>query len=245
MVDAASDRLLIARYLFPLMPPVTSYPPFAIAHRGAHQDLPENSLPAILRALDLGAQGVEIDVHATSDGVLVLHHDPGLADGRAIASLTANEIAGAHLAPGVPIALLEEALEAVAGRAVLFIETKVANVEFPIIRCVRRSRAESAVHSFHHDTIRNLKQTMPAMRAGVLTEGNGDSAVRAAVAARADDVWHATDDVDAKLVAACHRLGKSVIAWTANSLAECNRLESLGVDGICTDDLALVAALPR
>jgi glycerophosphoryl diester phosphodiesterase len=219
--------------------------PLAIAHRGAHKDLPENTLPAILRALELGAQGIEIDVRATSDGVLVLHHDPDLPDGRAISGLSAREVVAVELSAGIRIASLRDALDAVVGRAILFIETKVPGVEFALIRAVRESQAESAVHSFHHETIRNLKITMPALRAGILSEGDPLSVVRAAIAAGADDVWHPTADIDSQLVAECHRLGKQVIAWTANSLDECRRLESLGVDGICTDDLALLAAAPR
>ena len=131
------------------------------------------------------------------------------------------------------------------GRAILFIETKVAGIEFPLIRAIRRSDAESAIHSFHHDTVRNLKLTMPALRAGILTSGSSENAIRAARETGADDVWHATKDVDQLLVRECHRIGKQVIAWTANSAAECRRLETLGIDGICTDDLSLLSALAR
>ena len=163
----------------PLMPSRRRRP-LAIAHRGAHSDHPENSLPAILRAIELGAQGIEIDVHATADGVLVVHHDPDLADGGQISAMSAEEIGRRKLSPGVGIARLDEVLDAVAGKAILFIETKVAGVEFPLLRAIRSSNAESAVHSFHHETIRNLKLTMPALRAGILTNGSAAAALRAA-----------------------------------------------------------------
>ena len=66
-----------------------------ISHRGAHQTLPENSIPAFLRAIELGADAIELDVHATSDGVVVVHHDPvvnapGVGKAR-IADLSASE----------------------------------------------------------------------------------------------------------------------------------------------------------
>ena len=214
--------------------------PLAIAHRGAHEDLPENSLAAIVRALDLGAQGVEIDVRATADGVLVLHHDPDLPDGRAIAAHTMKELLSSGDSARPELARLEDALDAVAGRAVLFIETKVAGIEFPLIRAVRASAADAAVHSFDHDTIRSLKLIMPALRAGVLTGGDASVAVDAAVWAMADDVWHVAADVDAELVTRCHRLGKQVIAWTENSADGVRRLCDLKVGGICTDDIPMV-----
>lgn len=219
--------------------------PIRIAHRGTHDVFPENSLPAILRSLDSGAQGVEIDVHSTADGTLVVHHDPDLADGRRIREVPASVIRAAQLAPGIPIPTLGEALEAVAGRAILFIETKAEGVEFALLRAVRGSGAEAAVHSFFHDTMRNLKSTMPALRTGILTSGPSGDAVAALHKTGADDLWHQTGDITASVVSDCHRLGKQVIAWTANSQAECTRLADLGVDGICTDDLSLLSAHPR
>lgn len=219
--------------------------PLSIAHRGAHRDHPENSLPAILRALELGAQGIEIDVHATADGALVVHHDPNLGDGRRIIEMRAADVSRHQLAPGIGISRLEDVLAAVAGRAILFIETKVAGVEYPLMRAVRASPAESAVHSSHHETIRNMKLVMPALRVGILTAGSPESALAALRATDADDVWHATADVDERLVSECHRLGKQVIAWTANSKSEWLRLEELGVDGVCTDDLSLASAVAR
>jgi glycerophosphoryl diester phosphodiesterase len=220
-------------------------PFLAIAHRGTHTQYPENSLSAILAALDEGADGIEIDVHATSDGVLLVHHDPDLSDGRKIAALSSKEFAAVELAPGIPIPFLDEVLDAVAGKALLFIETKVQGIEFSLIRAIRRSSAESAVHSFHHNTIRSLKLTMPAIRAGILTSGNAAGALAAARATNADDIWHEARDIEAELVAESHRLGKQVIGWTANSKRECDRLSRLGVDGICTDDIPLLSAVTR
>src|SRR6185436_2352194 len=50
--------------------------PYLIAHRGSHEPAPENSLAAMSAAMDASAEAVEIDVHVTHDGVLVVHHDP-------------------------------------------------------------------------------------------------------------------------------------------------------------------------
>src|SRR5215813_11571178 len=64
-----------------------------IGHRGAKTELPENTIGAFKRAFDRGADAIELDVHATTDGVVVVHHDPtlgrgfGKLAGRAIADL--------------------------------------------------------------------------------------------------------------------------------------------------------------
>jgi glycerophosphoryl diester phosphodiesterase len=82
-------------------------PPELIAHRGASRECRENTLPAFARALELGADGIELDVHASSDGVIVVHHDfvpraepptPKLA-GRPIAELTARELRSKSFTP--------------------------------------------------------------------------------------------------------------------------------------------------
>ena len=66
--------------------------PLLIAHRGAAQSAPENTLAAFADARRQGADGIEFDVRRTSDGVLVLSHDPVLPDGTPIASLAASEL---------------------------------------------------------------------------------------------------------------------------------------------------------
>ena len=79
-----------------------------IAHRGASKAEPENTLAAFRRAGELGSNAVELDVRRTSDGVLVIHHNPHLPDGRLVAG-----ISHADLPESVPT--LGEALDACAG----------------------------------------------------------------------------------------------------------------------------------
>src|ERR1700674_3435378 len=94
-----------AQYYYPEEPLTLSRPGTKtekISHRGAHQTLPENSIPAFLRAIELGADAIELDVHATTDGVVVVHHDPVVnapaAARTRIADLSASEISRFPLA---------------------------------------------------------------------------------------------------------------------------------------------------
>ena len=66
--------------------------PLVLAHRGARRRAPENTLEAYAVARDLGADGVELDVRRTRDGALVLHHDPGPAEGPVLATLDHAEV---------------------------------------------------------------------------------------------------------------------------------------------------------
>ena len=84
-----------------------------LAHRGARRQAPENTIPAFARAMELGADGVELDVHRTRDGALVVRHD---ADGPSgvWAELTFDAIRAAD--PDVPV--LAEVLDVCAGKLV-------------------------------------------------------------------------------------------------------------------------------
>src|SRR4051794_17525468 len=93
--------------------------PLVLGHRGASAVAPENTVSAFVRARELGADGVELDVRRTSDGVLVIHHDPairdvGLENDGVIASMTFATLRDA--APD--LATLEEAMNALRGLVV-------------------------------------------------------------------------------------------------------------------------------
>src|SRR5207249_7146490 len=82
-----------------------------IAHRGASARELENSLAAFRAAGPLGADAVELDIHATADGTLVVHHDEAVA-GRHIPHLTGRQVRELRLQNGEPVPTLPEALEA-------------------------------------------------------------------------------------------------------------------------------------
>src|SRR5687767_6659556 len=96
----------------------------AISHRGSRASHPENTIGAVLAAVDAGADGVEIDVHSTSDGVIVVHHDffprGTAADrrlaSRPIASLTHAELQLFDIGGGERIPSLEDLIDALEGR---------------------------------------------------------------------------------------------------------------------------------
>src|SRR5258707_2667299 len=97
--------------------------PLVIAHRGSSAYELENSLAAFRAAGRMGADGVELDVHATVDGTLFVHHDAEL-DGHAIPRLTTVQAAELRLANGEPLPTLEQALQAIGPRLQVFIEVK-------------------------------------------------------------------------------------------------------------------------
>src|SRR4051812_13778358 len=128
--------------------------PESISHRGAHQTLPENSIPAFLRAMELGADAIELDVHGTSDGAIVVHHDPIVnapdLPMRRIASLSVSDLRSVSLGHGIVIPTLDEVLKAVGDRAMVYVEIKAPGIEPLVVRCIRESGVTCAVHAFDH-----------------------------------------------------------------------------------------------
>jgi len=216
--------------------------PEAISHRGLRSTAPENSIPAFVAALDAGAEGIELDVHASGDGVVFVHHDPLFLDesgqSRALASSDSREIDKARLEGDVVIPRLDAVLEAIGTRARVYIEIKPRGIENDVVRCLRRHFVgydKYAVHSFDHRVVKRMLELIPTVRTGILQVAYPIDSCAAMRAAGASDLWQHSDFVDERLVADVKSCNGRLIVWTANDEAQWNRLADLGVDGICTD----------
>jgi len=97
--------------------------PLVIAHRGASGFATENSLAAFRAARDLGADAVELDIHATADGALVVHHDEMIGPHH-VAHCSLAEVRSHLLANGESVPTLEEALRAIHPDMTAFVEVK-------------------------------------------------------------------------------------------------------------------------
>lgn len=223
--------------------------PELIGHRGAPRERPENTLASFLRALDLGADAVELDVHATRDGVVVVHHDfvpravssVAALNGRPIAELTAAELE-TFRASGEAIPTLHSVLEAIGPSATVYVEIKGRGIEAAVISTIATvpSARSIAVHSFDHRAVVRARELQPGLAAGVLLASYLIDPEGALRAAGARDYWQEWSMIDALLVDAVHAAKGRVIAWTVNEAEDARRLASIGVDGICTDVLQVI-----
>ena len=214
----------------------------AISHRGSRARHPENTIGAVLAAAAEGAEGVEIDVHATSDGWIVVHHDffprGTVADrrlaARPIADLTFPELQQFDLGGGERIPSLTDLLKALGGRARLYVEIKGRGCD-EALADVLRGAGNVAIHSFDHRCIERFAELAPALDRGVLQGSYMLDNCIALRSASATDLWQHHELIDAALVTEIHGCGGRVIAWTANEEHEWDRLAAAGVDAICTD----------
>ena len=245
--------------------------PLRIGHRGAAALAPENTLRSIERALELGADMVEVDVLALADGTLVLAHSTDLFElshGAARGRLTGETLAELRaLAPELPT--LDEGLALLAAHAARpMLDVKLPGYERPLVEAVRRHGLveHTLVSTCHAAALRRIAALEPGLRRGLTLPydrlGLGNRPLlRPAVAAalrgmrlslplriggllaRADASVATLHHslVSPAVVRACHARGAHVLAWTVLDRALAERLAGLGVDGIVADDPSVVA----
>jgi len=211
--------------------------PLVIAHRGASSIELENSLAAFRAAAGQGADGVELDVHATIDGEIVVHHDPSVM-GLPIAQARARDLGAMPLSNGEPIPTLAQALD-VLGKLKVFVEVKVLDPRWDDRLLAVLDRGPNpggyAVHSFAFHIVRRLGEKRPSLPRRVLSEVPTRSPRQTLEDALAQTLWQERTTLDEQLVKTVHGLGAQIIAWTVDNAADIERMVRWGVDGICTN----------
>lgn len=210
--------------------------PRILAHRGASGHAAENSLEAFRLAVSLGADGVELDVHSTRDGAIVVHHDPDLPGLGPIRDLSATEARRYRIRNGEPLPSLEQALEVLRGLEV-WVEVKgLAPAYDQRLLDTLDGGPEPArygVHSFDHRIVARLGRLRPELRRGALLSSYLIDVVEAVKRSGAEAVWQEWHLIDRDLVRAAHTAGLEVIAWTVDDPAACRQLAAAGVDALC------------
>lgn len=211
-----------------------------IGHRGASAAAPENTLEAFLKAREVGADWVELDVRRTADGVAVVHHDAHMTDGRRIGQTHAGRLPS-H------IPSLAEALEACEGMGVIVeIKNLPDDPDYDDENLVAFAVAgltmayldpdRFVVSSFDVSPLAAVKAADPAIPIALIC-GLIDPA-SAVARAEAHDMSgvHPYDAMcSTSFVRRAHGSNLDVFVWTVNRAERMAELVEMGVDGIITD----------
>jgi glycerophosphoryl diester phosphodiesterase len=237
--------------------------PLVVAHRGDRTHAPENTLAAFRSAAEKGADAVEFDVKLTKDGQVIVVHDPTVdrtTNGSGtVATLPFPAVrdldAGAWFSEqfrGEKIPTLDEVFETVGKR--LYMNVELTNYSTPndalvpkVVDLVKRHGVEGRVlfSSFFARNLRKARQLLPEVPRGLLTLSGllgiwGRTFGWRGSYAALHPYW---TDVNVGLVERVHAAGKLLNVWTVNAEADMQRMFSLGVDGLITDDPALALRL--
>ncbi len=231
--------------------------PLNVGHRGASAAAPQNTLAAFRQALEFGADGVELDVHLSADGHVVVIHDftvdkttdgTGLVAQKTLAQLKALD-ASVKFSPqfaGERIPTLSEVFDALEGKLLVNVELKAPACNAgtalvgPVLDVVRRHNMERRVlfSSFNARVLGAMKALAPHIPAGVLYAP--DSPVYARHAWLDPFEPHEARHphysmVTRPIVRWCHARGLLVNVWTVDDPGEIRRLVEAEVDAIITN----------
>ncbi len=231
--------------------------PSIFAHRGAKSVAPENTLPAFETALEMGVDGIELDVHCAKDGELVVIHDfhvDATTNGHGLASdFTASELAdldaGSHFDPsfaGVGVPTLAQVLDLIGNRGTINIEIKSKDIRTggnqvePLLAMIaaRDLYDQVIVSSFNPVSLIKVRSLDKRVKLGVLHGPDLPLFLRSAwstdiIAPQALHPHHTC--VDAAYMAWADEHGLDVNTWTVNDPDEARRLAALGVATIMSD----------
>jgi glycerophosphoryl diester phosphodiesterase len=250
-------------------PAIASTRPLVFAHRGGAALAPENSIPAFDRGLAEGADGLELDVHLSRDGVVVVHHDDlldrttnaiGPIGGRTAAELAALDVTGRAGRPGerAGVPTLREVLHRYPD-VPLIVELKTASqvLARAVVDEVRAAGAAGRVclGSFSWRALRAVRAYEPLIPTGAArlevrialycSWVNRVPPVPAYRVLQVPEVRGRTRVVSPRFVDLAHRRGLAVQVWAVDAADDMRRLLDWGVDALISDRPDVAAGVVR
>jgi glycerophosphoryl diester phosphodiesterase len=218
-----------------------------IGHRGAKGHIAENTIASIHKAIDLGADGIEIDVFLCKSGEIVLFHDKTLekltnGDGN-IEDKNLEELRKLKvLNSSYSIPTLEEVLKSIDKDVFLNIELKGRNTaegSFDLIRkYIRKNKIELnniLFSSFNWEELKDLRSLSDKVQLALITEQDPLLAIDYALKLKAVAINPNYKDLNEQIISKINKKGLKIYTWTVNSKIQIDRLKALNVNGIITD----------
>lgn len=245
--------------------PDPSNRPLLIAHRGASSIAPENTLLAFRRAIELKADGIELDVQLTSDGVPIcahnddlsqLTHHRGYLHQTPFATVRSLDV-GSHKGPtfaGIQMPTLAEALELISPYAIkTIVEIKIqpglkkraAKLIGGMIADIKM-KGEITISSFSPSLLREVRRNQAGIKLGLILDSSPIFRLRRMIADRLVDLAElhlSLSAINCSVIADARSKNRSISAWTANDAPSLARCRELGVDAIMTDDIAAARSI--
>ena len=224
-----------------------------IAHRGASGNAPENTLAAFRKAIEIGVDAVELDLHGTADGEVVVIHDASLdrtTDRAGLVNQTSLEIikcadAGGWFAPefaGEPVPTLIEALECIGKKTVALLEIKDPLIAEAVVAKIRETQTLNltVIISFHTSVLQTVRALEPRIPTGWLIGSHNTHVPPEQLCQQLGELGSSLLNVDHQLITAefayeIRRRGIALWCWTVDEIARMREMKALGVQGITSN----------
>lgn len=217
-----------------------------IAHRGAKAYEPENTLKAFQKALDLNADGIELDVHLSADANIIVIHDETIdkmTNGKGfVNTLSLSELKRFLIDGQYEIPTLKEVFDLVNKKCLINIELKNADTLTKVVSLIDEyvsdknwSYEHFIVSSFDWNALQEVHNLDSKIPIGVLAETNLDLAVAFAETIKAKAIhpyYHLLNEENTKTI---QEKGFLVLPWTVNIEEDIQKIKSYNVNGIISD----------
>ena len=243
----SKQKLSLFLVLFVIMLACTPHKtPLVIGHRGAKGHLAENTLPSISKAIELGVDGVEIDVFQCASGELVVFHDKTLekltnATGY-IEALDLDSIQRIEVLNGFSIPTLGEVLDLIKGRIFLNIELKGSQTALKTDKLLKTyfklkawSPDKILISSFNWQELKIFRKVNREISIAILTEDDPLDAIPIGLELNAVAINPNYESLNSENVSKINKAGFKIYPWTVNAPEDINRMIIYGVEGIISD----------
>jgi len=212
-----------------------------IGHRGAAGHAPENTLLSFKKAIELGCGAVELDVHLSKDGEVVVIHDPktdrvtGMSG--KVKKMTIAELKHLYCPLNQCLPTLQEVIDLCRGKVRMFIELKARGTPDAVARLIAANRIEHEVVilSFKLGLLKRIKKLNPQLKVIYLFYRKPLRLWRQVKKFRIDYVGTRLKAATAKLIRQAHHLRRRVYVYDVNDVLAGLKLKKWKVDAICTD----------
>ncbi|RKR09797.1 glycerophosphoryl diester phosphodiesterase [Flavobacterium sp. 90] len=217
-----------------------------IGHRGAAGYEPENTLKSFQKALDLNADGIELDVHLSSDGHIVVIHDETIdrtTNGKGfVNTLSLSELKSVLIDGKLEIPTLIEVFDLIDKKCLINIELKGANTSGKVVALIEEYISDKnwnydnfIISSFEWNYLEEVHNLNPKIAIGVLTEEDLDKALAFAETIKARAINPDFQLLTLENTKNIQEKGFQVLSWTVNTIEDIQKIKSYNVDGIISD----------
>lgn len=217
-----------------------------IGHRGAKGYEPENTLLSFQKAIDIGVDGIELDIHLSSDGAIMVIHDETLdrtTNGKGFVNeLSLQELKTFQIEIENTIPTLIEVFDLVNKHCFINIELKGKGTSKPVINLIEHYIEEKnwnyghfIISSFNWSALQEVRKWNAKIPIGVLTHTDLDLAIAFAKFIKAETIhpyFHLLTKENTKKM---QNEGFKVFAWTVNETEDIQKIKSFHVNGIISD----------